>query len=307
MSHNISISCLVPCYNSINFIDRFIKSYNDQTEPFDELIFFDDCSADGTANYLEEKGYKVIRGDKNRGPSFGRNRLIENSTCSWIHFHDADDVLDISFIKVLKPLLRNNTSNIIFNCGLKDVKGCYLGNFKSYNFENNNNFVNYFLENIGLSIIGLYNKQYLIQNNIYFSENLRFNEDPDFHVRLANSGASFVSVNQELVYIIGHDKSTSKINWWNCVSNKIFCLRHYIQILPHTYHSILAEQLANTAYYSLRSGKISIGYRAMYVLKNEFKQKFRFSNNFINCLSFIVGRFSFLKFVLLIESIRCQK
>jgi glycosyltransferase involved in cell wall biosynthesis len=300
MSHNISISCLVACYNSINFIDRFIKSYNDQAEPFNELIFFDDCSEDGTANYLEEKGYKVIRGDKNRGPSFGRNRLIENSSCSWIHFHDADDVLDISFVKVLKPMLRNNTSNIIFNCGLKDVKGNYLGNFKNYNLEKKPDLTSYFLDNIGLAIVGLYNKQYLIHNNIFFSEHLRFNEDPDFHVRLANSGASFISVNKELVYVIGHDKSSSKTNWWSCISNQIYCYNFYKKLLDTEYNNNLKIKLTEIAYYSLRCKKYKIAYRALYSINNNFNGDFIFKSKVKNIIISVFGGYLFFRILYII-------
>lgn len=46
------ITLIVPAYNEGPFIDRCIASIKNQTVPFDQVIFIDDCSTDGTLRKL---------------------------------------------------------------------------------------------------------------------------------------------------------------------------------------------------------------------------------------------------------------
>ena len=49
---NSTISLVVTCYNSQDFVDAFIESLRDAVHSIAEVIFVDDCSTDGTIQKL---------------------------------------------------------------------------------------------------------------------------------------------------------------------------------------------------------------------------------------------------------------
>src|SRR5579872_6801278 len=93
------LAMLVPAYNAAEYLLRLLDSAARQTEPFDEIWVYDDCSTDDTAAIAERYGARVVRGDINRGCSQGKNRLAAETSCDWIHFHDADDELLPNFVE----------------------------------------------------------------------------------------------------------------------------------------------------------------------------------------------------------------
>ena len=93
-------SVIIPVFNSIQTIERLILSLQDQSMPLDEyqVIAVDDCSTDGTREYLESlkfKGnFKIIGQKENLGLSSGRNRGIEASDSDILLFIDGDMEVD---------------------------------------------------------------------------------------------------------------------------------------------------------------------------------------------------------------------
>ena len=87
-------SLLVPCHNAAAHLPRLWETVRAQAKPFDELICYDDASTDRTADVARTLGATVIRGDTNHGAAHARNRLWQAAHGEWVHFHDADDLLD---------------------------------------------------------------------------------------------------------------------------------------------------------------------------------------------------------------------
>src|SRR5690242_6343139 len=92
------LALLIPAYNAAQYLPRLLDSAARQTQSFDEIWVYDDCSTDNTAVVAERHGARVVRGDSNRGCSHGKNRLATETKCEWIHFHDADDELLPNFV-----------------------------------------------------------------------------------------------------------------------------------------------------------------------------------------------------------------
>lgn len=88
----ISISAVIPAYNSARFLALAIESILQQTRPVDEIIVVDDGSTDETRKIAKSFGERITYIHQlNKGPSAARNRGIESAKGNWIAFLDADD------------------------------------------------------------------------------------------------------------------------------------------------------------------------------------------------------------------------
>lgn len=88
------ISVVVPAYNREASIGRSIHSVLRQTWPNMEIIVVDDCSEDGTVAVVEAIGdprIRIVRMERNGGPSVARNRGIAEANSRWVAFQDSDD------------------------------------------------------------------------------------------------------------------------------------------------------------------------------------------------------------------------
>jgi len=72
------VSIITPTHNSLEFLESTIASILSQTYDNWELLITDDCSVDGTWEYLKEIAkkddrIKVFKLEKNSGPAVARN------------------------------------------------------------------------------------------------------------------------------------------------------------------------------------------------------------------------------------------
>lgn len=123
------VSIITPTYNSIQFIDKSIKSIVDQTYPYWELLITDDCSTDGTWELLKEYQrqndlIKISRLEKNSGSGIARNNSIKNAKGKYIAFLDSDDYWIPEKLEIQVNFMEHN--NIAFchsSYGYWDEKG----------------------------------------------------------------------------------------------------------------------------------------------------------------------------------------
>lgn len=97
----MKVSIIIPCHNAIGKIERCLASLRKQTMPVGEyeVIFVDDCSSDGTADYLlrqtevvDGTRWRVIRRVSNSGsPSEPRNMGVDAARGEYIFYLDCDD------------------------------------------------------------------------------------------------------------------------------------------------------------------------------------------------------------------------
>jgi glycosyltransferase involved in cell wall biosynthesis len=89
------ISVVVTTFNRRNLISRALASIFRQECVADEVLVIDDCSSDGTQDFIQNKfpQVKIIRHTKNSGPSVGRNTGLANATGDFVAFLDDDDQL----------------------------------------------------------------------------------------------------------------------------------------------------------------------------------------------------------------------
>jgi glycosyltransferase involved in cell wall biosynthesis len=88
-------SIVLPTYNRARTLPRAIASVMAQDEPDFELIIVDDASTDGTERWLAgvtDPRIRVLRCDRNGGPSAARNRGLAAARAPVTAFLDSDDV-----------------------------------------------------------------------------------------------------------------------------------------------------------------------------------------------------------------------
>jgi glycosyltransferase involved in cell wall biosynthesis len=93
-NNDTSVSVIIPVYNSQDTIADCLESvFNSSYSDF-EVIVVDDNSSDGTAAIVESFPCKLIRLDRNYGPSKARNIGVESSSGCILVFFDGDVIIE---------------------------------------------------------------------------------------------------------------------------------------------------------------------------------------------------------------------
>lgn len=100
------VSLIIPVYNGITTLPDCIEAMSRQSYPGGmELIIVDDGSSDGSGDYAEKMGFKVIR-QRNRGPGVARNIGAQQAKGEILIFADADVIFDQDCVaELVKPLV----------------------------------------------------------------------------------------------------------------------------------------------------------------------------------------------------------
>ncbi|OHT10655.1 hypothetical protein TRFO_04157 [Tritrichomonas foetus] len=110
------ISVAIPVFNRVNFIDRLLINLLNQTYPYYEVVFTDDCSTDGSYEKIydrvkNDKRVTLVRHSYNKGIFWGRRTSYIVSKYEYIISVDPDDVINKDGIENLMKEL-NNTKTI---------------------------------------------------------------------------------------------------------------------------------------------------------------------------------------------------
>ena len=92
----LKVSIIIPAYNASQYIEKCLKSIQEQTYTNIQIIIIDDVSTDNTVQIITEQQAKdnrinLLRLEKNSGSAVARQKGIEASTGELITFVDADD------------------------------------------------------------------------------------------------------------------------------------------------------------------------------------------------------------------------
>ena len=115
---NPKISIVSPIYNRGKYVQRFIKSIQNQSFKDIELILVDDCSNDNTnilikKYQLEDNRIILIKNKKNKGTFASRNLGSLKTKGQYIMFPDPDDILEQTCLHYFYNLARKNNYELI--------------------------------------------------------------------------------------------------------------------------------------------------------------------------------------------------
>ena len=117
MTNRPRLALLVPAYNAGGYLPRLLESAQRQAEPFDEIWVYDDCSTDETAAIAEHHGARSGARRYQSWMQHGKNVLVGRTSCEWVHFHDADDLLLPNFIACAHRWLgEEGVDVVVFGC-----------------------------------------------------------------------------------------------------------------------------------------------------------------------------------------------
>lgn len=111
------VTVYIPTYNRVELLKRAVKSVRDQTYKNLEVIIVDDCSTDGTHEYLaqlakEDPRVRYFLKEKNSGACASRNIAIENANGEFITGLDDDDYF---LEERIEYFIKNRSKGILFS------------------------------------------------------------------------------------------------------------------------------------------------------------------------------------------------
>ena len=130
---NPLVTVYIPTYNRVELLKRAVESVRQQTYKNLEIIIVDDCSIDGTYDYLKEIAEQDARirfflKEKNSGACVSRNIAIENAKGEFITGLDDDDYFISNRIEIFIKNWSNQYSSIFSNSFIKMNNGRLTSN-----------------------------------------------------------------------------------------------------------------------------------------------------------------------------------
>ncbi|MCC8412744.1 glycosyltransferase family 2 protein [Photorhabdus laumondii] len=214
MNNDVLVSIIIPAFNVEDIIENAINSVLNQTYKNTEIIIVNDGSTDGTMdvlNRLSEQYFNIeVFSQENRGISAARNVGLSKAKGDYVTFLDSDDSFEPSFIE---SVLRKNgeTKSDITFCLFKNVYTDKEICSKDYRDLNNLafNFLNF--DYFGICCM-LIKRNFLLENKIWFDENLIVGEDISF-ILLCICKAKFSYIPEYLYNYIYRSDSIMNKRW----------------------------------------------------------------------------------------------
>ncbi len=122
---SVLISVVVPVYNVSHVLARCLEHLINQTYSNLEIIIIDDGSTDDTPAICQEYAardarIKIIR-QRNAGPANARNAGLDVASGDYVHFHDADDYVELDYYQKMVCSAEKTSADVI--CGDVDEVG----------------------------------------------------------------------------------------------------------------------------------------------------------------------------------------
>jgi GT2 family glycosyltransferase len=97
----MSVAAVVPHWNRRELLETLLKSVQDQTQPFDEVVVVDNGSADDSVEVAERAGARVIRLGVNLGFAAAVNRGVAAAKSDWVAILNNDVTLKPDWLSIL--------------------------------------------------------------------------------------------------------------------------------------------------------------------------------------------------------------
>ena len=220
---DISISVLMPVYNSEKFLEETVQAVINQSYTNWELILVDDGSTDNSKKLCDELRKKENRikfiDKKNTGVSDTRNVALKNAKGQYVVFVDSDDLIHKDYLKLLVNSMNKYNTDLSV-CNFIERKISNTGKVEDINIEfcpkevmEMAEMKDYIMDfgNSGL-LNPLWNKIYKNQiikdNNITFDEKVETGEDFIFNLQYFRKVKKISFIKDSLYYYIRRNNNS---------------------------------------------------------------------------------------------------
>lgn len=218
------ISIIVPCYNVGKYIDRCVESLVNQTIGIEnlELIFVNDASTDDTLDHLtvwEEKypeSILVVDCEENHKQGAARNTGLLYASAPYIGYVDSDDWVEAAMYEKMYEKVEQFGPDAVCVLSTRDEQDGTV-RMRSNEKKNGDKFVEikdeaarrkFFGEGLTGGVwSGIYRKDLLLEENIMFPEDLRY-EDNYWSAILNLVIRSYYIINEHLYHYMINEAST---------------------------------------------------------------------------------------------------
>lgn len=237
-------SVIIPVYNVENYLDRCVESVCRQIYQNFEIILVDDGATDNSGKMCDEwakkdSRIKVIH-QANKGLPGARNSGLKIATGDFIFFLDSDDFIEKELLFKTLNYMRRGFDICSFCARRVDDNGKYLYNLnfpegigkQNLKGENREIFIlnKLFQYKVGWEAwAGIFRKDFLNKNNIYFHEDVKFAEDIPFtfecmlkadnYIKLPDVLYNYTKRSNSIMGRISEEESFIKI--FDCVFSKM--------------------------------------------------------------------------------------
>jgi glycosyltransferase involved in cell wall biosynthesis len=138
MKNKIEASVILPTYNRLPLLKNCLQAFSNQTAKSFEIILIDDCSDDGTKEYIEKHDFKnlrYVRLEKRSGPYYARNLGIKEAKGEVIIFVDSDVIVFPNFVEDHMKIHKKE-ENIVVQGMVKHIKNLKKVNMNSFYLPN---------------------------------------------------------------------------------------------------------------------------------------------------------------------------
>ena len=211
----------------------------------DEILVYDDAS-DAPADAYVPDGVpvRILRGQVNRGPAHGRNQLLEASTSTYIHFHDADDLFSPKWLGRVRETVEATQADVVFTeIDVADEHGLRSSRVLGLDqLAQGADLVQFCVRGVMLVPSGTYRRQRIVDMGGYRTA-LWQAEDFDFHVRLAATAPRYAVIADPLVTIRvrAGGRSRDQVQTWSSYVQAVASLS---EELPARYRADLSDAAA---------------------------------------------------------------
>ena len=308
------ISLILPVYRVEKYIGACIKSILNQTYKDYEIILVDDGSpdqsitiAEGLLNCKQGIVFKVIHTD-NLGVSSARNIGIKASRGDYLIMIDSDDVLAPDFLSTYVEMINENPELDIYSSGFQVVKEgeTYIDREtnpekKVYSSEMAQEL--FFSRKVVFLLPTLLLKRnFVLHNELFFDENVRYSEDVQFIWKCLCLNKSSIMHSEKKGYIYnlhgGSTMTSSKVEKICTGFDGLFSL--FPKIQPHLTSRIKRCFLSMYCFNLLHGASHILGYNGYKELyaKYQMKKHFQILSKDAECINHKVKAVSFVASIL---------
>lgn len=186
------VDIIIPCYNAADTLPRALASIVSQTHPEKCMVtVVDDCSTEDIKlicdNFSPYIKLQYIRNEKNmKFPGLVRQVGIDNTSCPYIMFLDADDMLTQSAVQIANNEMKKSDADVLIGAFYsEDQNGSWkLMGENDTTWLHGNIYKRSFLKEKGIKFCDKYNEDGSFNTMCYMlSDKVAFMREPMYYWR----------------------------------------------------------------------------------------------------------------------------